>query len=115
MFEKYTIDAQKILTLAESIAFSYSSAEVNDLHLFIAFLKSNETELASFLRSNGAKVMPFDALLQPAKKAESLDNPFYLEYTKDLLNIMTKSEKISKDKKEKKISSLSLSLALMSF
>ncbi len=115
MFEKYTLDAQKILTLAESIAFSYSSAEVNDLHLFIAFLKSNETELASFLRSNGAKVMPFEALLKPSKKAESLDNPFYLEYTKDLLNIMTKSEKISKDKKEKKISSLSLSLALMSF
>ena len=115
MFEKYTIDAQKILTLAESIAFSYSSAEVNDLHLFIAFLKSNETELASFLRYNGAKVMPFEALLKPSKKAESLDNPFYLEYTKDLLNIMTKSEKISKDKKEKKISSLSLSLALMSF
>lgn len=115
MFEKYTLDAQKILTLAESIAFSYSSAEVNDLHLFIAFLKSNETELASFLRSNGAKVMPFEALFKPSKKAESLDNPFYLEYTKDLLNIMTKSEKISKDKKEKKISSLSLSLALMSF
>lgn len=115
MFEKYTLDAQKILTLAESIAFSYSSAEVNDLHLFIAFLKSNETELASFLRSNGVKVMPFEALLKPSKKAESLDNPFYLEYTKDLLNIMTKSEKISKDKKEKKISSLSLSLALMSF
>ena len=112
MFEKYTLDAQKILTLAESIAFSYSSAEVNDLHLFIAFLKSNETELAFFLRS---KVMPFEALLKPSKKAESLDNPFYLEYTKDLLNIMTKSEKISKDKKEKKISSLSLSLALMSF
>lgn len=59
--------------------------------------------------------MPFEALLKPSKKAESLDNPFYLEYTKDLLNIMTKSEKISKDKKEKKISSLSLSLALMSF
>ena len=59
--------------------------------------------------------MPFEALLKPSKKAESLDNPFYLEYTKDILNIMTKSEKISKDKKEKKISSLSLSLALMSF
>ena len=58
--------------------------------------------------------MPFEALLKPSKKAESLDNPFYLEYTKDILNIMTKSEKISKDKKEKKISSLSLSLALMS-
>lgn len=50
MFEKYTLDAQKILTLAESIAFSYSSAEVNDLHLFIAFLKIKRNRISIFFK-----------------------------------------------------------------
>lgn len=39
MFEKYTLEAQKILTMAESIAFSFGNDEVSEGHLLLAFLK----------------------------------------------------------------------------
>ena len=114
MFEKYTLDSQKILTLAESLAFSYSDSEVTELHLFVAFLKSNETDLAQVLRANGTKVLPFETMLKNSRKNDmAADSPFYLEYTEELLAVMAESEKLSKEKREKKVSPLSLSLALI--
>ena len=49
MFEKYTLEAQKILTMAESIAFSFGNDEVSEGHLLLAFLKNEENEVSKAL------------------------------------------------------------------
>lgn len=113
MFERYALDSQKVLTLSESLAFSCSDSVVTEIHLFVAFLKSGETELAQFLRANGTKVLPFEALLKGNRNQEETESPFYLEYDPELTAVLEESEELSREKKEKKVSSLSLSLALI--
>lgn len=113
MFEKYTLNSQKVLNLAESLAFSYSDSNVDELHLLVAFFKSNETELSDILRANGHRVLPFENLIKSALVSNKDGGAFYLEYSPEILDILSISEELAKTRHEKKVSDITLAIALM--
>lgn len=97
MLEKYNKSCQQVISLAESLAFSYLCKEVTPVHLFLAFLKTNDTELAKLIK----KDISINSL---EKEYLKNDNPrngsddffeqinFYMEYNKDLRDLMSECE-----------------------
>lgn len=114
MFERYSLDAQKILTLAESIAFSYSHETITELHLFLALIKSPESELAKIASAAGLKAQRIEACLFSEHLKMSIDDvSLYMEYSDNLKNIVDDATKIADKNHESSVSILDLELSLV--
>lgn len=101
MLGKFSEKAQKAMAISESIAFDLGHASVGSEHLLLALLKIKESKLRTLLEKdeiNYENVREEIVSLFGNKEAQ----PFYMEYTIALKNILEKalleSKKINEDK-----------------
>ncbi len=103
MMADFSEKAQKIIAVAESIAFDFGHSSVGSEHLLLSFLKVKENKLKMLLeKQNITYELVKNDLLSLFEKKETL--PFYMEYTPVFREILEKSIKESKKIGEDKVS-----------
>lgn len=110
MLEKFSLEAQKIIALGESLAFDMSSSSVSKEHLFLAFLKNEDNVLAEELNKYQITYLNFMTLLN---KTEQDDEIFFMEYEASFKIFLDKVIMKSKSLKEEIVSLEVLALALI--
>ena len=112
MLNRFSDKAQKIIALAESIAFDLSNNSVGTEHLLLALLKSKESKLKAMLEKEKITYEVIkEKIIELFGKKEN--KPFYMEYTQSFKKVLENSLVISKKKNEDKVSVDSLSVALL--
>lgn len=103
MITNFCEKAQKIIAVAESIAFDFGHTSVGSEHLLLSFLKVKDTKVKKLLESqNITYEMIKKELLSLFEKKDSL--PFYMEYTPSFKEILENAIKDSKKMNEDKVS-----------
>lgn len=103
MITNFCEKAQKIIAVAESIAFDFGHTSVGSEHLLLSFLKVKDTKVKRLLESqNITYEMIKKELLSLFEKKDTL--PFYMEYTPSFKEILEKAIKESKKLNEDKVS-----------
>ena len=103
MLEDFSSKAGKYIAIAESLAFDLGHCNVGSEHLLLSFLKIKDSKLKKLL-----EIYKLDyevvkkELLEVFPPSEEL--PFYMEYTSSLKDIISESNKLSKNLNEEKIS-----------
>lgn len=113
MLEKFSSGAQRIISLAEALAFEYNHPTVGSEHLLLSFLKCKDNVLAKELFKCNIDYYNFSEIVQDLYQ-ESDDNNIYVQYTFELKELLAASMKISDKSKETLISVESLGVALLS-
>lgn len=111
MFEKYTLEAQKILTMAESIAFSFGNDEVSEGHLLLAFLKNEENEVSKALADYNIDENIIKNKLMEESEEKEFAAPIYMAYNFKLKKILDDCMKIKEN--ENVISTFVLGFSLL--
>ena len=113
MITNFCEKAQKIIAIAESIAFDFGHSSVGSEHLLLAFLKVKDTKVKRLLENQNIDYDKIKReLLQVFEKKDSL--PFYMEYTTSFKEILQDAIKESKKLNEEKVSVEVLANALFS-
>ncbi len=112
MVEKFSLEAQKVISCAESIAFEFSHTSIGSEHILLAFLRVEENPLGRELGKYG---VTYSSL---SKKVKNLypysdEDPLYMEYTMDLKLLLDNAIAISKKAQEEFVSIASLGQALL--
>lgn len=112
MINKFQDKAQRMIALAESIAFDLGQSSVGTEHLLLAFCKSKDNKLKNLLEKEG---ITYDTLKEDiislfGKKA---NKPFFMEYTNSLKKVLESSIIFSKKKGEERVSIDCLSISLI--
>lgn len=103
MITNFCEKAQKIIAVAESIAFDFGHTSVGSEHLLLSFLKVKDTKVKKILESqNITYEMIKKELLALFEKKDTL--PFYMEYTPSFKEILENAIKDSKKLNEEKVS-----------
>ena len=103
MIKSFCDKAQKIIAVAESIAFDFGHTSVGSEHLLLSFLKVKDTKVKKLLESqNITYELIKKELLSLFEKKDSL--PFYMEYTPSFKEILENSINASKKLNEEKVS-----------
>ena len=112
MINKFQDKAQRIIALAESIAFDLGQSSVGSEHLLLAYCKSKDNKLKNLLEKEGItyETLKSDIISLFGKKA---NKPFFMEYTNSLKKILESSIVFSKKKGEEKVSLDSLAVSLI--
>lgn len=112
MLSKFNEKAQKVIAVAESIAFDLGHSSVGTEHLLLSLLKVKESKLKALLSEEG---LDFDVAKKHIIKlfGEQEVQPFYMEYTPSLKKIMEKSIIESKKVGEERASVDMLSFCLI--
>ena len=111
MLEKFSLDAQKLITLAESLAFDLGSISIGKEHLFLAILKNEENILSVSLRKYGIDFKNF--LKHINCNSLETNSFFYMEYSESFKKFLEKTVLKSKEYKEERVSVEILSLLLV--
>lgn len=113
MLNKFSEKAQKIIALAESMAFDLGHSSVGSEHLLLSFLKMKENKLKSLLEEEG---ITYESICAQVVELFGKKNskPFYMEYTTALKAIIDDSIALAKKKNEEKVSIETLSIAFLS-
>lgn len=103
MLEKYNKSSQHIISLAESLAFSYMYKEVTLTHLFLAFLKTPDSELGRLVKK-GISISDLEHKYLKTNLDDHEDDfyepiNFYMEYSKELSDTLKEVER-SLDKED---------------
>ena len=112
MINKFQDKAQRIIALAESIAFDLGQSSVGSEHLLLAYCKSKDNKLKNLLEKEGItyETLKSDIISLFGKKA---NKPFFMEYTNSLKKVLESSIVFSKKKGEEKVSLDSLAVSLI--
>ena len=111
MITNFCEKAQKIIAVAESIAFDFGHSSVGSEHLLLSFLKVKDTKVKKILENQGITYDQIKReLLNLFEKKDSL--PFYMEYTPSFKEILENAIKDSKKLNEDKVSVEVLGLAM---
>jgi ATP-dependent Clp protease ATP-binding subunit ClpA len=80
MLNKFQEKSQKIIALAESIAFDMGQSSVGTEHLLLSILKTKDCKLKSMLEKQGVnfELIKEEVITLFGKKSTK---PFYMEYT----------------------------------
>ena len=80
MINKFQDKAQRMIALAESIAFDLGQSSVGTEHLLLAFCKSKDNKLKNLLEKEGITydTLKADIISLFGKKS---NKPFFMEYT----------------------------------
>ncbi len=100
---KFNEKAQKVIAVAESIAFDLGHSSVGTEHLLLALLKVKESKLRSILND---QEITFDYVKEEIIRlfGEKDSQPFYMEYTPSLKRIMEQAIIESKKYGEERVS-----------
>ena len=103
MLSNFSEKAQKVIAIAESIAFDFGHTCVGSEHLLLAFLKVKDTPIKNILEKQNItyEVIKSD-LLNMFERKDSL--PFYMEYSPAFKCIIEDSKKESKKINEDAVS-----------
>ncbi len=113
MINNFSEKAQKVIAVAESIAFDFGHTSVGSEHLLLSFLKIKDTKVKKILENqNITYEMIKKELLTIFEKKDSL--PFYMEYSTSFKEILETAIKNSKKLNEEKVSVEVLANALFS-
>ena len=94
MITNFCEKAQKIIAVAESIAFDFGHTSVGSEHLLLSFLKVKDTKIKRLLESqNITYEIIKKELLSLFEKKDTL--PFYMEYTPSFKEIFKIKVQIS--------------------
>ncbi len=113
MLTQFSEKAQKVIVIAESIAFDLGHSNVGSEHLLLSLIRIGNNTFATSLKDLGitANLIELDIIRLFGKKDTQ---PFYMEYTNVVRRIIDQSIKESRKRNEKKISVDSLCLGLLS-
>ncbi len=111
MLEKFSLEAQKVIAVAESLAFDLACSYIGKEHLLLSFLKLKDSILAQELKRYD---ISYDLFLKEVQdhhpKAEDV---FFMEYSSSLKTLFDLAIGKSKDQKEEKVSLESLAIVLL--
>ena len=112
MLNKFQDKAQKIIALAESIAFDLSQSNVATEHLLLSFLKIKDNKLRSLLEKEG---ITYDLIRDEVIElfGKKPNKPFYMEYTVSFKKVLENAISFAKKKNEDKVSADILAVALL--
>ena len=112
MLNKFQEKAQKLIALAESIAFDLGQSNVGSEHLLLAFLKTKDNKLRNFLEKENInfELIKEDVVDLFGKKN---NKPFYMEYTISFKKILENAMVFSKKKGEEKVSCEALAICML--
>lgn len=103
MLNKFQEKSQKIIALAESIAFDMGQSSVGTEHLLLSILKTKDCKLKSMLEKQGVnfELIKEEVIALFGKKSTK---PFYMEYTVSFKKVLDNAIIASKKKGEDKVS-----------
>lgn len=112
MLEKFSLDAQKIISSAESLSFDLSHPSIGLEHLLLAILKIPDNTISVELKKYK---LTFKTVLSEIKGLfqNKMGEVFYMEYTLELRNTLDSAITLSKEYKEEKVSVNCLCISLM--
>lgn len=112
MLTKFSEKAQKIIVIAESVAFDLGHANVGSEHLLLSIVKLKDNAMSALLEEYQ---MTQDKLQEDVIRLFGKNDmqPFYMEYTNIVRKILDKAIKESRQRGEKKVSVESLCLGLL--
>lgn len=113
MLEKFSSASQRIISLAEALAFEFNHPTVGSEHLLLGFLKCKDNQISKELNKLGIDFLSMKEKIRGLYQ-ESDDNNIYVQYTFELKELLADSMRISDKNKESVISIESLSVALLS-
>ena len=113
MLTKFSEKAQKIIVIAESVAFDLGHANVGSEHLLLSMMKTKDNAMYSLLEKYQITAQLLQEDIIRLFGTNDMQ-PFYMEYTNIVRVILDKAIKISHQCKEKKVSVECLCLALLS-
>ena len=112
MLNKFNEKAQKVISVAESIAFDFGHISVGSEHLLLAFLKIKDNKLRMILAGYSITYEKIkDQIVALFGKKET--QPYYMEYTASLKKIMEQSYLEAKKNKEDKVTPDLLAYSLL--
>lgn len=112
MLNKFNEKAQKIVAVAESIAFDFGHVSVGSEHLLLSFLKIKDSKLRMILVGYSVTYEKIrDQVISLFGKKDT--QPYYMEYTSSLKKIMEYSYLEAKKNKEDKVTPEILAYALL--
>ncbi len=112
MIDKFSLEAQKVISCAEAIAFEFAHTSIGSEHILLAFLRVDENILGRELGKYG---VTYSSL---SKKVKNLypysdEDPLYMEYTLELKVLLDNAVAISRKAGEEFVSLVSLGQALL--
>ena len=112
MLSKFNEKAQKIVAVAESIAFDFGHVSVGSEHLLLSFLKIKDNKLRMILAGYSITYEKIkDQIISLFGKKDN--KPYYMEYTASLKKIIDNSYIEAKKNKEEKVTPDILAYTLM--
>ena len=112
MLNKFNEKAQKIVAVAESIAFDFGHVSVGSEHLLLSFLKVKDSKLRMILAGYSITYEKIrDQIISLFGKKDT--QPYYMEYTSSLKKIMENSYLETKKNKEDKVTPEILAYSLL--
>ena len=112
MLNKFQDKSQKIIALAESIAFDLGQSSVGSEHLLLSFLKAKDNKLRNYLEKEG---IIYESIKEEIISlfGKKTNKPFYMEYTVSFKKILENSMVFSKKKGEDKVSCDVLAISML--
>ena len=112
MLTKFNEQAQKAIVIAESIAFDLGHNNVGSEHLLLSLLKMSDSKLKSlFEEYNVDDKKIYNDIIRLFGENDS--QPFYMEYSDVVKDILESAIKITKERGKSKVTLSILSIALL--
>ncbi len=113
MLANFNEKSQKLIAIAESIAFDLGHSSVGCEHLLLSFLKIRDTRLKILFEKEGVTYEILkEEIVNLFGKKEGL--PFYMEYTPALKKVIDEAIELSKGYNEERVSVDCLAFSLIS-
>ena len=113
MLEKFSSGAQRIISIAEALAFEFNHPTVGSEHLLLSFLKLGDNILSKELLKYKIDYYSFYPIIQNLYQEQDNTN-LYVQYTFELKELLTDSIKLSDKSKESLVGVDTLALSLIS-
>jgi ATPases with chaperone activity, ATP-binding subunit len=112
MLTKFSEKAQKVIVIAESVAFDLGHSNVGSEHLLISLLKIKESKMHKLLKEQGlTDILLKEDLIKLFGQNDI--KPFYMEYSNVFNLVLESAVNESKERRESKVSLEALSYALI--
>lgn len=111
MLEKFCLEAQRVISSAESLSFDLSHNSIGSEHFLLAVLKIPDNLMTVMLKKYG---ITFKSVVNDVKyfEAEQKQDIFFMEYDDSFKKLLDEAQTISKEYKEDKVS---VNVMLISF
>lgn len=111
MLEKFSTQSQRVISIAEALAFELNHPTVGSEHLLLSFLKCQDNILAKELKKADIDYLFFREKVEKLYTEE--ENNIYVQYTFELKEILTQAIRMSEKNKEAVVSIETLAICLI--